>query len=205
MFQSYFVLFRRQEFIKNFEDAKTLVSARCSYQRVLKSQGITLTDKDIGFERSQFPSNLLNLTVANKDELQAIQLTATLLAEKDKSFLTTFKDNAAFLNRTVAPSISTSQPKFRSFSGVNNNVQKPWLGSAGTPFGRMGPKNYRDGIHAVRKSVKSSRDLPSPRVILEDVLKKAEKMPRTANTPNSLLNAFIFYFTHDLGKFKSSC
>jgi Animal haem peroxidase len=194
------LFFRRQDFIKNYEDAKTLVSARRSCQRVLQSQGITLTANDIGYERSQFPSNLLNLTVTNKDELEAIQLTATLLAQKDKSSLTTFQENAVFLNRTVAPTQSTTQPKFRSFSGANNNVKKPWLGSAGTPFGRIGPKNYKDGVHAVRKSVKSSRDLPSPRVILEDVLKMAEKRPRTTNKPNSLLNAFIFYFTHDLGK-----
>lgn len=132
-----------------------------------------------------------------KDEADAFTLAAKLEAEKNIADLKNFaKESAIALNRTIAP---VTLVQYRSFSGVDNNWKKPWLGSAGTPFGRFGPKTYSDGVHAVRKVFQSSQDLPSPRKIMEDILKMAEKKPRPTNKPNSLLNAFIFYFPHDMG------
>lgn len=91
----------------------------------------------------------------------------------------------------------STQLKYRSIDGRNNNAKNPNWGASGTPFSRFGPKNYQDGIYSIKKSVSGS-DLPNVRLLVEQVLNKAVRSP-TPNLSYNVLGLLIILFaTHDL-------
>jgi peroxidase len=93
--------------------------------------------------------------------------------------------------------LPTSHPKYRSLNGYGNNLKNPYWGMAGMPFNRFGPKNYNDNAHTIKKSV-TGKPLPNPRDLVQNVLKKAQIFPRTANQPNQMYNYAILTITHDV-------
>ncbi|XP_037045776.1 chorion peroxidase-like [Bradysia coprophila] len=87
--------------------------------------------------------------------------------------------------------------KYRSIDGRGNNLKNPDWGASNTPFSRFGPKNYEDGIYAIRKSVTGS-DLPNARLLVQNVLLKAVRSPPPASQHNSLGLLIVLFATHDL-------
>lgn len=120
--------------------------------------------------------------------------TAQLIAAYNPSLLNSFEHNAICLDRTYA-SLS-SHSKYRSISGFGNNLKHPFWGNSGTPVARFGPKNYADGVYALRKSVKGG-SLPSARKISLNLLRKAEKGKRPKQQWSNLELMRLFYLTHD--------
>jgi Animal haem peroxidase len=95
------------------------------------------------------------------------------------------------------PSPSSPRPKYRSIDGFGNNLEHPYWGAVDTSFGRFGPKTFADGVNLIRKSDRTYQYLPSPREIVEKVLKVAKKTPRTSNISNSLLIQFLAFIAVD--------
>lgn len=120
---------------------------------------------------------------------------ASLIADKNPEDLVSFADKSKCFLTPRSP--LKSRPKYRPINGYGINLKHPYWGAAGTSFARFGPKTYDDGVYSVRRSVDSS-ELPSPRTIVQEVLLKAEKYPRTSNDPNELINFFVLTITHDL-------
>jgi hypothetical protein len=54
---------------------------------------------------------------------------------------------------------------FRSFSGVCNNLRRPNLGRSLTPFARLLPSAYENGVSHPRTKGVSGAPLPSPRTV----------------------------------------
>lgn len=118
-----------------------------------------------------------------------------MIADKNPADLVSFANSSKCLVGPKKP--LKSSPKYRPIDGYGSNVKHPYWGAAHTSFGRFGLKTYDDGVYSVRKSVDSS-ELPSPRTIVQEVLLKAEKYPRTSNDPNEMVNFFVLTVTHDL-------
>ncbi|XP_058066699.1 peroxidase-like [Anopheles bellator] len=57
-----------------------------------------------------------------------------------------------------------SSTPYRTFDGSCNNLQNPSWGAANTPYGRLLPPEYGDGISTPRRS-KTGYDLPSARLV----------------------------------------
>lgn len=93
--------------------------------------------------------------------------------------------------------VPKSHPKYRSISGYGNNLKNPYLGMAGTPFGRFGSKKYDDSIHSLPKSV-SGNELPNPRMLVQEVLKKATRYPRIYTEPCEMPLLLLLMITHDV-------
>jgi hypothetical protein len=55
--------------------------------------------------------------------------------------------------------------KFSSLDGSCNNLNKPWLGKAETPFKRYLPPAYDDKVNSPRTKSVTGHPLPNPRVI----------------------------------------
>jgi Animal haem peroxidase len=154
---------------------------------ILESKGIPST-LNVGY---------VNSTLATSQEADAFTLAARFSIVRDGSNASLFQDNSVCLNRQETS--ITFRPKYRSMDGSSNNLKHPSLGAAETAFGRFGPKTYADGVYTVRKSDRVSQYLPSPREIVENVLKKALKVPKTKNISNTLLISFLVYIANDLG------
>jgi Animal haem peroxidase len=58
---------------------------------------------------------------------------------------------------------------FRSFSGVCNNLRRPNLGRSLTPFARLLPSVYENGVSHPRTTAVSGAPLPSPRTVSNKV------------------------------------
>ena len=148
-------------------------------------------DEDIGYTEEN--SDLISFSENLRSEY--FNTAARLVSDRNKSELNLFKNFAECLGRSETE--LSSRPKYRTINGYGNNLKHPFWGTPGTPFARFGPKNYDDEIHSIRKSVSGS-ELPNPRRIVQEILLKAQKNPRTSDTPNSLLNLLVLYVTHDL-------
>lgn len=61
----------------------------------------------------------------------------------------------------LAPPFCT-ESKYRSIDGSCNNLYRPSWGMGQTPYGRLTPYNYADGVSAMARSV-SGNPLPNPR------------------------------------------
>lgn len=139
-----------------------------------------------------------NSTLTPEQEADAFTVVAGMTI-RDGGSLASFQDNAVCLNR-VETAVA-SRPKYQSMDGYGNNLAHPFWGNAETPFGRFGPKNYADGIHSLRKSDRTSLDLPSPREIVDKVLNKVKITQRTSKKLNSLFLQLIVALAHDVGHF----
>ncbi|KAJ6648728.1 Peroxidase [Pseudolycoriella hygida] len=121
-----------------------------------------------------------------------------LSAEEYESLARRCKDFGNFSNNCMQMSAATVHPKYRSIDGRGNNLKNPNWGASNTPFSRFGSKNYEDGIYEIKKSVTGS-DLPTARLIVEEVLTKAVRTrPSSTLTYNTLATLIILFVTHDL-------
>jgi hypothetical protein len=75
------------------------------------------------------------------------------------------RDSCPFMTASLFASCNSAS-KYRTFDGSCNNVERPWVGMAGTPFKRYMPSNYSDGVSALRGSSSgSSVSLPNERAL----------------------------------------
>ncbi|XP_050563043.1 peroxidase isoform X2 [Spodoptera frugiperda] len=56
-----------------------------------------------------------------------------------------------------------AKSRYRSIDGTCNNLQRPDWGIPNTPFGRMAPYDYEDGVSAIKTLSKTGRPLPNSR------------------------------------------
>lgn len=155
-----------------------------------------MTKNDIGY-RGPIPARSRNdaLLLLESQRADLFTTTATLIADQNSSYLSSFQDHAICLRRIVQPLKVHS--KYRSVNGFGNNLKNPFWGAVYTPLGRFGPKSYDDGVFSIRKSVTGS-DLPTPRKIVRNVLLKADKaVPAIENTPNNLLLELFVFVARD--------
>jgi hypothetical protein len=54
---------------------------------------------------------------------------------------------------------------YRTFDGSCNNIQRPWVGMANTPFKRYMKPNYADGVGAIKGSSVEGKSLPNARLL----------------------------------------
>ncbi|GMT14395.1 hypothetical protein PFISCL1PPCAC_5692, partial [Pristionchus fissidentatus] len=85
--------------------------------------------------------------------------------------------------------------RYRTFDGSCNNLQNPLLGAAFTPFSRLLPAQYDDGIKAVVSTLRRTR--PSAREVSHFLLSSRRSIPSSAN---SLLMQFGQFLSHDITK-----
>jgi hypothetical protein len=128
-------------------------------------------------------------------EGEAFTVAATLSALRDNANLSSLNDNAICLKRTEVPLASYS--KYRTFEGYGNNLRHPHWGAAFTPYGRFAEKKYSDGINCIP-------DLPNPRFIVDNLLKKVAIRKRTENIPNMMFSCLFSIFVLDSGRSSSS-
>lgn len=96
-------------------------------------------------------------------------------------------------NEESLPCDSTTP--FRKFSGWCNNLRNPGFGKALTPFNRLLPANYDDGISRPRWRSASGTPLPSPRLISVVVHQDVSNMHRRYTM---LTTMFAQFLDHDL-------
>ncbi|GMR36562.1 hypothetical protein PMAYCL1PPCAC_06757, partial [Pristionchus mayeri] len=85
--------------------------------------------------------------------------------------------------------------RYRTLDGSCNNLQNPLLGAAFTPYSRLLPAQYDDGVNAVVSSLRRSR--PSAREVSHFLLSSRRSIPSSAN---SLLMQFGQFLSHDITK-----
>lgn len=88
--------------------------------------------------------------------------------------------------------------KYRSIDGRGNNKNHPEWGASDTPFGRFGSKNYDDGIYRIKKSVVDGSELPSPRLLVKELLTKATRSAPPPETYNLMAILLVLFVTHDV-------
>lgn len=89
-------------------------------------------------------------------------------------------------------------PKYRRFDGRGNNFNNPEYGAANTPFARVAPKGYDDGISTPRRA-KSGNPLPNPRDLVQKVLLNLTRNSVNMSKPvyNCFALATVLFITHD--------
>jgi peroxidase len=93
---------------------------------------------------------------------------------------------------TPQPQITCPFDKpYRNVDGTCNNLLRPYLGSAETPYSRLLPALYEDDIHAIKRGV-SGNELPQPRIIATKLFENSAPPPTPPSgvIPNS---GSIFY------------
>lgn len=172
-----------------YNKATKLVTNRQNFERDLLFAGI------YNFKRKNpksWEEEPVSPSVTRFNEILATA--AKLMADEDQD-LRKFESYAKCLGR--AEKEVKTRPKYRPMNGYGNNLKHPYYGTPNMPFGRFAPKNYDDGINAIRKSASGS-DLPTPRQIVQEVLLKAEQKPRLTPKPNFSLVTIVLYVSHDL-------
>lgn len=172
-----------------YNKATKLVTFRQSFEKDLLFEGI------YNFKRKNpksWEEDPVSPSVSRFNDVLATA--AKLMADEDQD-LTKFESYAKCLGR-VEKEVKT-RPKYRPMNGYGNNLKHPYYGTPNSPFGRFAPKNYDDGINAIRKSVYGS-ELPAPRQIVQEVLIKAERKRRMIPKPNLSLVSIVLYVSHDL-------
>ena len=92
----------------------------------------------------------------------------------------------------------TPQPgEFRTIDGVNNNLNNPTLGSAGTRLQRLMSPAYDDGLVIPRTLSLSGSDLPGARRVSNSVSAQSGAMPNS-RTLSSLVWQWGQFLDHDL-------
>lgn len=173
-------------FFKTYEQAKTLVSLSQGKSSTLDTNN--RSDINVGF---------INSTLTDEQQSPVLTMTGMLSFYRDNLPLDVFQENAVCLG--LNDTQETNHPKYRSFNGYGNNLEHPFWGVTETRFGRFGPKNYLDGIRTMRRSDRLLQELPSPREIIENVMKKAEKKKRTKNFSNVVFLSLLAALAADLG------
>lgn len=84
--------------------------------------------------------------------------------------------------------------RLRTFDGLCNNLKRPIIGRMMTPFQRLLPSRYSDGIDEVRRSV-TGDELPSARVISAQLLTDLNKPSREISLALVFFGQFV---DHDL-------
>jgi hypothetical protein len=173
-------------FFSYFDNAKAINSLMEGQSLILDSKGVKPT-LYVGY---------VNRTLTPEQEANAFTVTSQLFVREGLS-LSSFEEYASCLNRSA--SSLTSRPTYQSFDGFANNLNHPFWGAAETPFGRLGPKNYADGVGVIRRTELFSQALPQARKIVDDVLIKAKKAERIKNPLNSMWLQFLVGLANDLG------
>ena len=93
------------------------------------------------------------------------------------------------------PIACDSSTKFRSIDGSCNNLQRPWLGKAETPYKRYLPPAYQDGLESPRIISKRGNFLPNPRLISR--MFKPDNNP-SEDTFTHMIAIFGQFITHDM-------
>lgn len=76
-------------------------------------------------------------------------------------FITPFK---IFINQHIR--------RYRTITGVCNNQKNPKWGKSLTPYGRLQPASFADGIYAIRKSISNRAELPGARIISNEAINR---------------------------------
>ncbi|XP_025200669.1 lactoperoxidase isoform X2 [Melanaphis sacchari] len=144
----------KEDLEKNFP---TIDGGTPSYrhQQVMKSGPESIRIARNGYVENIATEKLrLLLNVTNNQD-------ATILAE-----------NVTIFNNTECispePVICPLQSRYRTVEGICNNVFEPLKGAALTPFRRVLPADYSDGVWKPRKATDGS-ELPSAKQVSEDV------------------------------------
>lgn len=92
---------------------------------------------------------------------------------------------------------------FRQVTAKCNNLRNPMLGASDTPFGRVLPHRYDDGVSKPRERSVTGGRLPSGRVVSNAFmeLEKPDKAHRVVTTTFTFFGTFI---DHDVTKGKRS-
>lgn len=88
-------------------------------------------------------------------------------------------------------------PKYRPIDGRGINSEHPDWGASSTTFLRFGSNNYEDGIYSIKKSVTGS-DLPSARLIVQEVLSKTVRSAPPPYMYNVFASLGILFISHDV-------
>jgi Animal haem peroxidase len=189
-------------FKKKYEQARGLDSLRRSRDKSLEDSNILQGADDLGYGRTTLTPCRFSNVSRWYDQVNAdlIVTAARLVSDINPADLETFESNINCYKDPPLP--LKTRAKYRNVNGNGNNLQNPYWGSTGAPFGRFGPKTYADKINTPRKSV-SGKELPSARTIVQHILKQAEKFPRTKKIPNDMANFFALFVTHDFGELKT--
>lgn len=172
-------------------------------ERNRKDKNAELEKVPVLQETSDIGNDLTDLNVCRAprisrwyDRTDADLLTATarLLADGNRDQLSSFGDFASCLG--LSPKTASSHPKYRKASGYGNNLQNPYWGSTGAPYGRWGPKTYYDGVYYNRKSA-TGCCLPCARRLVTNILVPAEKQTRSSSLPSSLFTYVGFSIAQD--------
>ncbi|CAF0973676.1 unnamed protein product [Brachionus calyciflorus] len=85
--------------------------------------------------------------------------------------------------------------QYRTFDGSCNNLNNGWWGKTETPYKRLLPSEYDDGVNIPRRRGVDGTSLPNPRLV-------ALKVHQSSKIPTSDWSVFLVYFAqftiHDL-------
>lgn len=90
---------------------------------------------------------------------------------------------------------------YRSIDGSCNNLKLPLLGKSNTPYKRYLKPAYDDGLENARTKSKSGKDLPSPRVISNELFKDNFLFD---NDHTHIIAFFGQFLTHDFSMASAS-
>lgn len=113
-----------------------------------------------------------------------------------------------FLDTSIQPKkINSTNQKYRTIDGTENNPNKAMMGASFTSYGRLLKAQYNDNIHSIRKSIRGY-NLPSPRNIVRKLFLNDEvnlnKFKNRKKIPNMAAVMFGQYIAHDVGSRQAS-
>nr|XP_040237277.2 peroxidase-like isoform X1 [Anopheles coluzzii] len=88
-----------------------------------------------------------------------------------------------------------SSSPYRTFDGTCNNLQNPSWGSANTPYGRLLPAEYGDGVYVPRRSI-TGAELPSARLLSMTMFNEQNILDSQTTLVNMQFGQLV---AHDMG------
>lgn len=87
------------------------------------------------------------------------------------------------------------QQRYRSYDGSCNNLKHTAWGKSNTPYTRILPPDYEDGVSEIRKTGVTNRQLPNPRTVSLATIRWSEKPDARASV---MLMQWGQFIDHDL-------
>jgi hypothetical protein len=94
--------------------------------------------------------------------------------------------------------ICDSSSKYRTNDGTCNNLNNPFFGASNTPYIRLLPPSYDDGVNSPRKLGLSGKNLPNPRSVSLAVSLPTSTQRLAKNSLGHLYATFGQFLAHDI-------
>jgi peroxidase len=200
-----FITYVYSQETKSCEEFLSIINAIEHFIEIEESRDDMITNHDIGCGRNENTGNIfldsqLDGETYYQSRFAKVLTTSAQIFRVDCFFCPSEFDDLAkkcIKQEETWKNISKSHPKYRSIDGRGNNLKNPDWGATDTPFSRFAPKNYEDGIYSIKKSV-TGNELPNPRLIVQEVLKKAVISTAPSMNYNLMAILLVLFITHDI-------